>query len=53
MLPAALAASLAAQAAGVADRRRVLRLCVLPAAGIVAVAVAMLSYSSAIGRLLR
>ncbi len=53
MLPAALAASLAAQAAGVQDRRRVLRLCLLPAAGVVVVALVMLSYSSALGRLLR
>jgi hypothetical protein len=53
MLPAALAATLAAQVAGVDDRRRVLRLCVLPAAAAVAVAILMLVYSAAIGRVLR
>lgn len=53
MLPAALAATLAAQAAGVDDRRRVLRLCVLPALAAVAVAMLMLIYSAAIGRVLR
>ncbi len=52
MLPAALAATLAAQAAGVDDRRRVLRLCVVPAAGIVAVALLLLSYSPSLGRLM-
>jgi gluconate:H+ symporter, GntP family len=53
MLPAALAATLAAQATGVADRRQVLRLCILPAIAAVAVAVVMLSFSADIGRLLR
>jgi hypothetical protein len=53
MLPAALAATLAAQVAGVADRRRVLRLCVLPALAAAAVAILMLIYSAAIGRVLR
>ena len=53
MLPAALAATLAAQAVGVADRRRVLALCVLPALAVAAVAVAMLVYSAEIGRILR
>jgi gluconate:H+ symporter, GntP family len=53
MLPAALAATLAAQAVGVADRRRVLALCVLPALAVAAVAVIMLMYSTEIGRILR
>jgi TRAP-type C4-dicarboxylate transport system permease large subunit len=53
MLPAALAATLAAQAVGVTDRRRVLALCVLPALAVAAVAVAMLVYSAEIGRILR
>jgi GntP family gluconate:H+ symporter len=53
MLPAALAATLAAQAAGVEDRRGVLRLCVLPAAGVVVVALAMLAFSPALGRFVR
>ena len=52
MLPAALAATLAAQAAGVADRRRVLRLCVAPALAAVVAAVLMLVFSVAIGRFL-
>jgi TRAP-type C4-dicarboxylate transport system permease large subunit len=51
MLPAALAATLAARVAGVDDRRRVLRLCVLPAALAVAVAVCALLFSPALGRL--
>ena len=53
MLPAAIAATLAAQVAGVGDRRRVLRLCVLPAILTVAVAVAMLVAAPSLGRLLR
>ena len=53
MLPAALAATLAAQVTGVADRRQVLRLCVLPALAAVGVAVLMLAYSVEIGRWLR
>jgi len=53
MLPAAIAATLAAQVAGVGDRRRVLRLCVLPAIVTVAVAVAMLVAAPSLGRLLR
>ncbi len=52
MLPAALAVTLAAQAAGVADRRRVLRLCMIPALLAVAVAVAMLLLAPAIGQAL-
>ena len=51
MLPAALAATLAARVAGVDDRRRVLRLCVLPALLAVATAVAALVFSPALGRL--
>ncbi len=50
MLPAAIAVTLAAQALGVPDRRRVLRLCVLPAAAIALVAVSMLVWSAQIGR---
>jgi TRAP-type C4-dicarboxylate transport system permease large subunit len=53
MLPASLAATLAAQACGVEDRRRVLRLCVLPALAAALVGVLMLAYSSEIGRLSR
>ena len=53
MLPAALAATLAAQAVGVADRRRVLALCVLPALAVAAVAVVLLVFSTEIGRVLR
>jgi len=53
MLPAALAATLAAQAVGMADRRRVLRLCVVPALGVVAVAILMLAWSPQLGRWLR
>jgi TRAP-type C4-dicarboxylate transport system permease large subunit len=51
MLPAALAATLAARVAGVEDRRRVLRLCALPAALAVAVAVCALLFAPALGRL--
>jgi len=51
MLPAALAATLAARVAGVEDRRRVLRLCVLPAALVVVVAVCALLFAPALGRL--
>jgi gluconate:H+ symporter, GntP family len=53
MLPAALAATLAAQAVGLTERRRVLALCVLPALAVAAVAVLMLLYSAEIGRVLR
>jgi gluconate:H+ symporter, GntP family len=51
MLPAAIAATLAARVAGVDDRRRVLRLCVLPALAAVATAVAALLFAPALGRL--
>jgi gluconate:H+ symporter, GntP family len=50
MLPAALAATLAAQVTGVEDRRKVLRLCVWPALLTVAVAVLMLIFAPQIGR---
>jgi len=53
MLPAALAATLAAQATGVEARGRVLRLCILPAIAVAAVAVCMLLFSTEIGRLWR
>jgi TRAP-type C4-dicarboxylate transport system permease large subunit len=53
MLPAALAATLAAQATGVDDRKRVLRLCALPAIAIALVAVIMLLFSTEIGRVMR
>ncbi|HNV03028.1 MAG TPA: Na+/H+ antiporter NhaC family protein [Vicinamibacterales bacterium] len=53
MLPAAIAATLAARALGISDRRRVLRRCVLPAAAIALVAAAMLAWSPQIGRWLR
>ena len=51
MLPAAIAATLAARVAGVDDRRRVLRLCVLPALLAILTAVAALLFSPALGRL--
>jgi TRAP-type C4-dicarboxylate transport system permease large subunit len=51
MLPAALAATLAARVAGVEDRRRVLSLCVLPATLAVAMAVCALLFAPALGRL--
>jgi len=51
MLPAAIAATLAARVAGVDDRRRVLRLCVLPALLAILTAVAALRFSPALGRL--
>jgi TRAP-type C4-dicarboxylate transport system permease large subunit len=50
MLPASLAATLAARAAGLPDRRPVLRLCVLPAIALVLVAVAMLVAAPTVGR---
>ena len=50
MLPAALAATLAAQVTGVSDRRKVLRLCIIPALMAVAVAVLMLIFAPQIGR---
>jgi len=52
MLPAALAATLAAQAVGEADRRRVLALCVIPGLAVAAAAVAMLVFSAELGRIL-
>lgn len=53
MLPAAVVPTLAANVTGVEDRWQVLRLCVVPALAAVAVAVAMLVFSPAIGRWLR
>ena len=53
MLPAAVAATLAAQVAGVGDRRRVLTLCIVPALVSIGVAVLMLVYSPDIGRWMR
>jgi TRAP-type C4-dicarboxylate transport system permease large subunit len=50
MLPAALAATLAAQVTGVEDRRKVLRLCIVPALLAVGVAVLMLIFAPQIGR---
>jgi GntP family gluconate:H+ symporter len=50
MLPAALAATLAAQVAGVDDRRKVLLLCFVPALLTIAVAVLMLIFAPWIGR---
>lgn len=53
MLPAAVAATLAAQMAGIGDRRRVLAKCLLPALLSIAVAVLMLVYSPVIARWMR
>jgi len=53
MLPAAVAATLAAQMAGIGDRRRVLAMCLLPALLSIAVAVLMLVYSPVIARWMR
>ncbi len=50
MLPAALAATLAARVAGVEDRMLVLRRCVVPALAAMAAAVAVLWFAPAIGR---
>jgi len=50
MLPAALAATLAAQVAGVDDRMKVLRLCILPALLTAAAAVLLLVWAPALGR---
>lgn len=50
MLPAALAATLASQVAGVTDRMQVLRLCVAPALLTMACAVLMLVYAPNLGR---
>jgi len=53
MLPAALAATLAARVAGLDDRRAVLRLCVAPALVVLAVAVVTLAFAPRIGAWLR
>jgi hypothetical protein len=53
MLPAAVAATLAAQVAGAGDRRQVLALCLIPALVSIAAAVLMLVFSPDIGRFLR
>ncbi|MBE3111806.1 MAG: TRAP transporter large permease, partial [Acidobacteria bacterium] len=50
MVPAALAATLAAKVTGVSDRRQVLRLCVVPAIVAAGVAVLVLVFSSAVAR---
>lgn len=50
MLPASLAATLATRAAGLEDRRPVLRLCVRPALALIVVAVSMLLAAPALGR---
>jgi GntP family gluconate:H+ symporter len=50
MLPAALAATLAAQVAGAHDRMRVLRLCLVPALITIAFAVLMLILAPSLGR---
>lgn len=52
MVPAALAATLAAKVTGVSDRRQVLRLCVVPAIVAAGVAVLVLVFSSAVARVL-
>jgi len=51
MLPAAIAATLAARVAGVADRMHVLRLCLLPALLAMAAAVLALLFAPALGRM--
>lgn len=53
MLPAALAATLAAKVAGVEDRKKVLRFCLVPALLAIGVAVLMLVFAPQIGRLLK
>lgn len=53
MLPAALAATLATEVAGLPDRRPVLKLCVVPALLVAAAALVMLAFSPEIGRWLR
>ena len=53
MVPAAIAVTLAAQAVGLRERGGVLRLCVVPALGLVGVAVVMLAFGPAIGRMVR
>jgi hypothetical protein len=52
MLPAAIAATLAARAAGVSDRMRVLRLCVVPALVTLAAAAACLVFAPGLGRVM-
>lgn len=52
MLPAALAATLGAQVAGMPDRGRVLRLCLLPALGAIGVAMALIVWAPQLGRIL-
>jgi TRAP-type C4-dicarboxylate transport system permease large subunit len=53
MLPAALAPTLAARAAGLDDRRPVLRLCILPALAVAGCAVVILFFAPQLGRWLR
>jgi TRAP-type C4-dicarboxylate transport system permease large subunit len=53
MLPAAIAVTLSARAVGLPERRGVLRLCLLPAAALVAVAVLVLAWAPQIGRMVR
>jgi hypothetical protein len=53
MLPAALAATLAARVAGLEDRTPVLRLCVVPALLVVAVGLVVLVFAPTIGAWLR
>lgn len=53
MLPAALAVTLATQAAGLADRRPVLRQCAIPGALVVVAAATMIQWAPQIGRFLR
>jgi len=53
MLPAALAPTLAARAAGLDDRRPVLRLCVLPAFAVAGCALVILFFAPQLGRWLR
>jgi TRAP-type C4-dicarboxylate transport system permease large subunit len=53
MLPAAIAATLAARVAGLEDRRPVLKLCVLPALAVIGAAVLVLAGAPTLGRWLR
>lgn len=52
MVPAALAATLGAQVAGVSDRREVLRLCLWPAVGAIGVAMVLIIWAPQLGKLL-
>jgi hypothetical protein len=52
MVPAALAATLGAQVAGVSDRREVLRLCLWPAVGAIGVALVLIIWAPQLGKLL-